>query len=524
MTLRIYLSSTFRDLGDECALVAEYLKKTEHLPIETRIASAGPVLDECLEDVEGCDVLILLVASSYGTIVADRQGIRRSFIHHEFQHARSRHIPVLAFDLTYVKPPETITDEQRQGLEILRRELTNMERIMAPVTSQNRLLGEVLAAVQKQIRKGVAARLAATADGEGFALRSSDLSSLSLTVNPPAANLPKEMYVQVQLKPLADRFVLIPEVFLPGPGDGGWQSCPEADPEPCEGVRLADLVDTLTELCEQAQRALPRGPADWIEKAVIELLLPDEVLAELLVEGRGEDSPVAGDLRNALIALADPNFDYPVLLRSLKRAEKCKTAPIQANTMRTHWRNSQNPEAGLLACTRWPAMQNSAILSFQSDLQDPKRAVSAEDPDREVSALLALLPCPAGREDAGTLLRAILRSPLPVVLLWRHDGTDPASRWTRASELLDRQLPAQLPAALKNEVADSHQLHSVPLPPRAWCSLAAAERRKTLLAKSKLWVHQAVLLVDCPQRWPGRITPARPGASGRYQLRRANTP
>ena len=524
MTLRIYISSTFRDLGDERALVAEYLVKTEHLPIQTVIASAGPVLEDCLADVASCDALILLVASSYGTIEADRHGIRRSVTHHEFVHARDLGKPILAFDLSYVHPPETISDEQRQGLRNLRSELTKMERIMAPVTSQSRLLGEVLAAVQKQIRKDLAGTLADTADGKGFSLHFPSLSSLPLAANSTASSLSKEMYVQVQLKPLADRFVLIPEVFLPGPGDGGWQPCPAADPHPCEGVILTDLVDTLAELCEQAQRALPREPAEWIEKAVIELLLPDEVLAELLLDDRGEESPAAGDLCKVLTALADPSFDYPFLLRSLQRAERCKRAPIQANTIRTHWRNSQNPEAGLLVCTRWPAMNESSIRSFESDLKDPKRAVSAEDPKREVSALVALLPCPTDREDAGTLLKAILRSPLPVVLLWRHDGADPASRWTQASALLERQLPADLPAVLKNEAADSHQLHSVPLPPRAWCSLAAAERRKTLLAKSQLWVHQALLLVDCPQRWPGRITAARPGTSGRYQLRRATTP
>jgi hypothetical protein len=542
MTLRIYLSSTFLDLEEERALVAEYIKKAQHLPIETVTARANPVLDECLADVESCQVLILLVASSYGTIVANREGIRRSVTHHEFLHARARGIPVLAFELAYVKPPDpqTITDEQRQGLETLKRELTNMERIVAPATSQSRMMGEVLVAVnllversERWIRTNQAAAFVGAADGERFALPPPGAPGLPPAAHPPVASLPKEMYLQVQLKPLADYFVLIPEVFLPGPGPGEWQPRPDVDPEPREGVPLAALVDSLAELCEQAQRALPPGPAQWIEKAVIELLLPDELLAELLVAGRAEERLAvaeAGDLRGVLADLAHPNFDYPCILRSLERAERCKRAPIQANTIRDHWLHSQTPTAGLLACSRWPEMNEASILSFQIDLRDSQRAVSDQDPEGKASALVALLPCPADLEGdgaprkAGALLQAILRSPLPVVLFWRDDGGDPASRWSHAGDLLDRQLPAVIPSALRTEAADSHQLHFVRLPPRAWCSLAAAERGRTLLAKRQQWVHQAVLLVDSPQRWPGRITPVRPKSSGRLQLRRATTP
>lgn len=521
-TLRFYVSSTFRDLEDERTLVAEYLVKNEQLPIQTILASADPVVEQCLADVESCHVMILLVASSYGTIVS-YNGTSLSVTHHEFLHARSRGIPVLAFDLAYLNSPDPLAPDQRDGLRGLKAQIAELERIPASVPRKEKLLGEVLSAVQKEIRKHQAAPLFA-ASAQGFC--ADPIPSRAAREAPLAAEggASTEMYLQVQLKPRVDRFDLIPEVFLPAPGGGGWQLCSEADPQPCEGVPKQELVEIIGDLCEQAQEALqvlqaqealPWLRRDGIDLVVIELLLPAEVLVPLLVE-EADKSPMTVDLRDVLRALS--RLNYPYLIRSLDRAEKCKQAPVQvANRLKTHWQHASGQQPQLLACSRWPASSASqnhpeSLLPFRNALQSPAGAPTA---------LVGLPSCPADRRYAGELLLAILSSPFPVVLLWQADAADLVSRWARASELLGRALP-DLPAkALMPEAEDGHRLHAFDLPPQPWCSRAMAQRRQRLLGAERHWIDQAVLLIDCPERWPKRITPASPRASGRYQLRRA---
>jgi hypothetical protein len=516
-TLRFYLSSTFRDLEEERASIAKYLVRMEQLPIETKIASAGQVLGECLADVESCDAMILLVASSYGTIVANQEGVERSVTHHEFLHAKSLDIPVLVFDLTY-KPSEDLTPAQLDGLRRLRNEIGNLERIPAYVASKDDLLGEVLTAVGRHMRQSQFMAFSATAEPEFFFVPS---HTQSARPSPPVLEKVESavMYLQVQLKRCGDRFDLIPEIFLPPSGNERWRSCSAADPQPCEGVPTAELADVLAELCEQAQ-SHPQIPSlAGIKQVVMELLLPTEIIAELFAFS-ADQLPSAAQLRQAFKDLSSK--DYPYLLRSLDRAANCKAAPVKLNRLLDHWQHAQGQQPRLLACSRWPALGSEAdpadhIRPFQCALQEL---------DAAVSALVALLPCPADLLQAGTLLQAMLASPLPLLLLWHSDATDPSdataprSRWANAGELLDRQLPDLPDEAFRATPGDAHQLYDRHLMPKAWCSHAAARRRRTLLGDKQRWVDQAVLVLDSPERWPVRINPNRPKVSGRYQLRR----
>jgi hypothetical protein len=516
-TLRFYLSSTFSDLGEERKLISDWLVNSEQLPVQTRSASPDPVLKKCLADVDSCDVMILLVASSYGTIVPGPDGVRRSVTHHEFLRARETGKPILVFDLSYVPSAETQTEEQQQGLQALRREMTNLERIAAPAASQVLLVGEVSAAVHKFMKKRQADELAALGGTGALALPLP--SQRAVPVAPPSKPLPpqaREMYLQVQLQPMAEAFNLIPELFLPC-GEGGWQGCSDADLEPLQAVAGDQLVDALHALCEEAQIRLHSCQAseamDQIDAVVIELLLTTELLAVCLSQ------PEAGhQLAQTLARLSQLNMPY--MIRSLARAESSRL-PVRANQLRNHWHHAVAERPRLLACSGWPlaasAHGDSAKRScpFQSGLLSP---------DGAVAALVALLPCPDDLLHTGELLQAMLRSPLPVLLLWQGDGADPALRWARATSLLERTLPALPEPALNPDRAGGRFLHTLDLPAGSWCSRAAAVRRQRLVADQNLWVDQAVLLVDCPERWPTRLPPARPPSAGRLQLRRASNP
>jgi hypothetical protein len=516
MIQRFYLSSTFRDLRHERELIAEYLVKNEQLPVETVIASADPVLERCLADVERCDVMILLVASSYGTIVPGLDGVRRSVTHHEFLHARKKGLPILGFELRYLYPPDPLSEEQQQGLFILKRQMTAMERVVRPVFSKECLLGDVLTAVHKLLRDQQTSPFTAPAKDGAFCLPLPSQRAAPGAVS-PAHQLPQppvsEMVVQIQLQPVGDRFNLFPEVFLPR-GDGGWQPWPEADPEPCDAVCAGHLANSLADLCDEAQRRLPRGRAGGIDQVVIELLLPTEVLADCLSQPR--EALHLGETLDHLRWLR-----WPCSLRSLERAVSRQQLPVWANQLRARFHHAGEKQARLLACSGWPATPSTTTGNAIDELGRFKTGLQPSD--KAVAALVAVLACPDDRQHTGELLQALLASPLPVLLLWRRDGrdgADPARCWARANELLERQLPPLPEKALDPPRAAGCPLHPIHLPFEAWCSRAVAERRQHLVQNEQDWVHRAVLLLDCPERWPERrLPPPRPGSRPRGHLR-----
>lgn len=506
---RFYISSTFRDLSDQRQKIRDFLVVNDNLPIETVSASADPVLQQCLSDVESCDAMILLVANSYGTLVDAPDGRRRSITHCEFLHARSKRLPVLAFVLEYVNPFENQTEEQLEGLRNLLSELEDLERIPSRVKVAESLGFEVSTAVSKQLKKSIAAQITSTGSVDSdFAI------PIKATEARSAASLiTSEIYLQVQLQPKGDwasNLLLTPEVFVRSsdPAGGAWKSLPEANPAPLESVNVADLAQHLRELGELAEQGVFACGFTGFDRLVMELLFP----SELLVECFGRQS-TADALRQALCDL-----DMPYLVRSLDRAETCKRAPSHSNRLRNHWNHAHGSQPRLLACSRWPSFTADAaagahgIRPFKNTLQEP---------DGEITAFVGLMDCPDDREHIGAILKVLFSSPLPVVLLWLADGAERSLRWSRASELLARSLPALPEAAFASEPAAGTALHCLDLPAKPWCSLEAALQRKHLLGASKFWVDHAMLVVDCPERWPARLS-ADPRAAP-LQLRRAST-
>ena len=509
--LKFYISSTFKNLQEERNLLAEYLSKNLQLPIRTEIASSDPVLNQCLADVEACDTMILLVASSYGTIVVGPDGQRLSITHHEFLHATKMGKPVLAFELTYVPAPTPpLTMEEEEGLRTLKGQIRDLKRISVRVSESLRYGFEVLSAVRQHIEGLQKAAIPSAAAGGGLQLHPPALPSGS----PPQSPSPfrsTEIYLHIQVLPRGSRFHLIPEVFVPRSAGAGWEPWPKADPEPREGIAPGGLPACLEELCIEAQAALPPDVARAIDQVVMELLLPTEVLAACLT---GQASMAR--LRQAFKALS--LLPYPYVIRSLERAENGRRAPVRVNQLRNQWDLASAPGAWLLACARWPEANGEGdpahgLRPFRACLQTQKAA----------TALLGLADCPADRLLTGQLLQGILASPLPVVLLWHAGGGDPPRRWAQAAELLNRPLEA-LPSEALDSAAGPPLPLPLPFPPGPWCSRAAAERRPKLLGGGRMWVDQAVLLVDCPERWPARLTLAQASEATRLRLRRGATP
>src|SRR5687767_14133914 len=97
--LKIYVSSTFKDLKDYRRVVIETLEQLEHeaRAMEMYVAADERPLDICLADVGQCDLYIGIVTWRYGFIPQENNPDGRSITECEWREAMRLGIPCLLF-------------------------------------------------------------------------------------------------------------------------------------------------------------------------------------------------------------------------------------------------------------------------------------------------------------------------------------------------------------------------------------------------------------------------------------------
>lgn len=96
---RTFISSTCYDFADARAAIADHLKQLGHDPIRSDTLSFGVSLgmhshNACLEQVENCDYLVLLIGGRRGGTFV---GSEKSITNEEYRHALKLHKPVISF-------------------------------------------------------------------------------------------------------------------------------------------------------------------------------------------------------------------------------------------------------------------------------------------------------------------------------------------------------------------------------------------------------------------------------------------
>jgi hypothetical protein len=93
----IFISSTFVDLRAERAKVMEALQKGEALPwgMEFFVSTPEKSIDLCLNEVDRCDAMILLIGSKAGSLVPN--GVGLTYTEAEIERAKARGVPILTF-------------------------------------------------------------------------------------------------------------------------------------------------------------------------------------------------------------------------------------------------------------------------------------------------------------------------------------------------------------------------------------------------------------------------------------------
>jgi hypothetical protein len=97
--MKVYVSSTFRDLQLHRAAVDRTLRKMGHdvIGMEQYAAESSRPVERCKKDVAIADVYVLILGWRYGYVPVDDNEERHSVTEIEYRHARLLNKPVLAF-------------------------------------------------------------------------------------------------------------------------------------------------------------------------------------------------------------------------------------------------------------------------------------------------------------------------------------------------------------------------------------------------------------------------------------------
>src|SRR5215469_5937728 len=99
---RVYVSSTIVDLKRERRAVLEWLLRARHQTVDSYLPDSETVRDSCLEDVDSCDLYVLIVGHWYGFQPAEGNPERLSITHLEFRRAGQSGTPRIALVRTSI--------------------------------------------------------------------------------------------------------------------------------------------------------------------------------------------------------------------------------------------------------------------------------------------------------------------------------------------------------------------------------------------------------------------------------------
>jgi hypothetical protein len=104
--VKVYLSSTFRDLREHRAAVDRTLRRMGHdvIGMEQYAAEGSRPVDRCKRDVELADCYVLMLGWRYGYVPGDDNADRLSITEIEYRHAIEKQRTVLAFLLDPEEP------------------------------------------------------------------------------------------------------------------------------------------------------------------------------------------------------------------------------------------------------------------------------------------------------------------------------------------------------------------------------------------------------------------------------------
>ena len=170
--MRIFVSSTFKDLQPERQAAIEVLRQAELLPwgMELFVSSPSKPIDETLREVQMSDAVILIIGFKAGSLIPDSPDL--TFTAAEFHRARELDRPIFVFFRTEAgqwvnKEPE---GSLRNALDEFKKAVDSANLLPSYFDNPDQLKTEILLALKRWDDKGrPGARLVFTSPKEFFA-------------------------------------------------------------------------------------------------------------------------------------------------------------------------------------------------------------------------------------------------------------------------------------------------------------------------------------------------------------------
>ena len=151
---RVYVSSTIVDLTRERDAVLDWLRAARHQAVDSYLPNSETVRGSCLDDVDGCDLYVLIAGHRYGFQPPEDNPEGLSITHLEFRRAGQSHIPRVALVRTSI-PDVSLSDvDDPQKASLVRAFRAEVERAVRPALFHD------LRGLIQGLSTGVAAELA----------------------------------------------------------------------------------------------------------------------------------------------------------------------------------------------------------------------------------------------------------------------------------------------------------------------------------------------------------------------------
>ena len=150
---KVYVSSTIADLKRERRAVMDWLVAAGHQPVHSYLPNSDTVRDSCLNDVDRCDLYVLIAGHRYGFRPAEDNPEGLSITHLEFRRACQSGIPRIAFLRTSI-PDVSLSDladpSRLARVSAFRDELTGAVRA-AEFSDQESLIQGLSTGIQAEL-------------------------------------------------------------------------------------------------------------------------------------------------------------------------------------------------------------------------------------------------------------------------------------------------------------------------------------------------------------------------------------
>ncbi len=513
MSHRCYISSTFSDLKEERKLVFDWLAKQGGLftPVNSEAQSPDPILQSCFNDIERCNIYILLLGARYGTRCDGQYGDDLSYTHHEFRHAHKQGKQCFAYRIEESRDYADVSPDDVASRNGFWEEVGKNVRPLKTVAA-DKLIDELSTSLIKYVHgsynEGVSGLAPQPPPNDPKQLQPNS-NSESLEAMPAIL-----VALMIELKETGgsgtdgSRFEFDAELFIESSATGrgvdvpwglGYQEL-SLDVGPRQNKHFWDLGPYIAECWSNAEAKLYRLKAAGTIPAYtlyVEIftcrIAVDQDFGHLVISSQ---PCVNGSLSQNSSTRKKTLLSVPFLLRSLDRLSDDSRV---RNNLEDQWLKTKQPVTTAIATCKCPYAQG------HSEASNPqKRLESFYTRLATFPAHFHLPSLPHANDQKEEFFIEVVWSGIPIALWWNNVRDRSRQVLLQRCQLLFEQIAGedlsnQLKAEKEDEEAESI-LVDLKLSGLMMHDLAI--RRRNLFAIDPDWISDLVLLIDCPGRHP----------------------